>query len=1511
MSARKIDLPHDLHLSTTKENGDEKVTLRFLDEVKDQAASENSIPLSPQWLHAKPGDAKPDSRGMNTLSLGNPNDQIQKENDKDWRKLASENESTRRWREEERETGLLGRRDGRKTDRRVENVSIDARSLPSSERWHDSTNRNSVHEARRDSKWSSRWGPEEKEKESRLERRTYVEKEDAHIDGQSSGSGSRDTELRDKWRPRHRAESTSSAPTSYRVAPGFGVDKGKVDGPNLGFTVGRGRSNGGSIKPPLGSTSATVEVDKNECILGKPNFSVEPFRYSRAKILDIYRLQKLDATSVCKPDLMEEVPLLTLEEAVEPLAFIAPDAEEEVILNDVWKGSITGSGASYSPFKQGKLAEAATGTGDMDSLEENQRVFPANIVEDAVDERPTEYDAATKLCVTESEGPMSGVPKIADAAMTDDDNYNLRAAENDHTAFDISIKLPDDSNSLFVSESLDDSRFNNLLHSQCVRDANSVGDGVSPEELSLYYRDPQGEIQGPFLGVDIISWFEQGFFGADLPVRLADAPENAPFHELGDVMPQLVVQEGLGISSDIGSKMDNLGGSARSSEINDLSTLNCQSWQLSELDNHLNQPAHSRILEHDIPSQHAFSDGKSFYDSSAQDEEIVFPGRPGSGDNHVGRGLRSADGPIANISGYHNFPNETSQTCMPIQKDDKLHPFGLLWSELEGNATRQSQPINMPSTMGMSGPLFVHSPNAPSHFGGDQNTDEAWSRFHDKASISNSHIFWDSLDTQQFSHHDQESSHRELAEHIISRQLQQQQQQQQQRIQQRNRLSQLSHLNELPLDQVPGRTSLHQQLPNQPLSELERIVALEQQHQLELQHHLQQQQLQKIFLQEQKKQARQLHDQFFHGPETGFPHSRIDPTMSLDQILMKQHLRDSQTHLHQPSRHSDPYLEQLIQAKLGHTTHQDRQADLLEMMQHTRNEPFRSHQMLQQEQLQAQQMSMGVRHRLEMGEGRPTGSVWPVEEAEHFLRNPVGSQRAHSAAFSPPPFSPLDMLHQQQHREKEEQLREFERNILQERLNRGLYDPGMPMQGGVSGGNLELANAMARLQGLDLQDPNSHVRSAGHLGSFNSGTHIHHGHHPYVPNTHFDVEGHWHDNDSRMSNDWMDSHMHQLHLHPEQQKREQLHGEDNSKRLLLELLHQKTNNQPIQPLNLNDRAPSERRTPGFFTGSCSAEHLFNLAHDHDASLASPASVPSFLNMPAEQTQLRDEQRGGFDPSGRLSGRSNSGLVVEAESIYPGISRNSSVIYNNVGMSGSSYIDREFSEDGKKWAPKVEDLVNSSVSDTSESPSKQPDVALLDEREIPASSINRQNSIGVAAGQGAFYNEKFGQSNSFAEEVDRIPTVLSRGSNNVLFKRPFVSRPLSSQEGMSALVNDAVTTGTNPPSSTLDGGRRDLGGNTAVQAPDISKKDMRFRRTNSCSDSDVSDTSFIDMLKSNAKKPPQPDTHATGASESYDATHGGKSGKKKGKKGRQIDPALLGFKVTSNRIMMGEIQRMED
>ena len=106
----------------------------------------------------------------------------------------------------------------------------------------------------------------------------------------------------------------------------------------------------------------------------------------------------------------------------------------------------------------------------------------------------------------------------------------------------------------------------------------------------------------------------------------------------------------------------------------------------------------------------------------------------------------------------------------------------------------------------------------------------------------------------------------------------------------------------------------------------------------------------------------------------------------------------------------------------------------------------------------------------------------------------------------------------------------------------------------------------------------------------------------------------------------------------------------------------------------------------------------------------------------------------------------------------------------------------------------------------------------------------------------------------------------------------------------------------------------MGGNPINQGSDIiSKREMHTPRTLSVgSEADISEASFIDMLKSNAKKTAPTDSHSTASvPQSADGAVQGRSGKKKGKKGRQIDPALLGFKVTSNRIMMGEIQRIED
>lgn len=154
--------------------------------------------------------------------------------------------------------------------------------------------------------------------------------------------------------------------------------------------------------------------------------------------------------------------------------------------------------------------------------------------------------------------------------------------------------------------------------------------GIPPEEMSLYYRDPQGEIQGPFLGVDIISWFEQGFFGADLPVRLEDAPDDSPFQELGDVMPHLKFGHEYGSGTDLNSNLEKSAIMEGTSETGlqsgipesiSSTAVDGSSWQLHEFDNITAHQGQSNVSEsHRHLSQHLYSQGKDFRDFGIQDE---------------------------------------------------------------------------------------------------------------------------------------------------------------------------------------------------------------------------------------------------------------------------------------------------------------------------------------------------------------------------------------------------------------------------------------------------------------------------------------------------------------------------------------------------------------------------------------------------------------------------------------------------------------------------------------------------------------------------------------------------------------------------------------------------------------------------------------------------------------------------------------------------------------------------
>ncbi|XP_062110761.1 uncharacterized protein LOC133822435 isoform X2 [Humulus lupulus] len=1526
MADRKFDLPDVILPSNSKppdqswtskvetsgENGEEKVHSGLLDESKDLLVSESSIPLSPQWLYAKPTDSKMELRPSS--SLGNSTESNQKdgwrleglEDKKDRRRVNTDGESSRRWREEERETSLLGgRRERRKVERR-DNTSmretIDNRALPTSERWSDG--RNSAHETRRDNKWSSRWGPEDKDKEPRNEKRTDVEKEDTHSESQTTvGSNrptsERDSDSRDKWRPRHRMEVHPSGSATYRAAPGFGLERGKVEVSNLGFARGRGRSN------VSGRSSCS---DRTESVPGKPRYSADRFCYPRGKLLDLYRQNQLDPSFVTMPNEMVDSPPITEVGFIEPLAFVAPDAAEEATLSNIWKGKITSSGVVYNSSKNGRSTENMTGVGDLESVDEAVEILPSTLVEET-NNTMQEFANGDNTLVEESTGIGSDVD-IGGACLSvfqHDVNTNRQKLDSSFTSHscadnigsfdsDVSSKLPKNQGSHYIFPFTEDNQ-----NGDTSIDLNGLEKDVLPEDLCLCYLDPQGMTQGPYLGVDIISWFEQGFFGTDLPVRLADAPAGTPFRDLGEVMPHLKAWDGQGYNINQNVDLEESGAfgvvlgtnlpSAPAFGNADLSIGNEPSPSLPEFNNLPDELVRLRISEDENPQQPHFKD-QSFHGFDGQDEEIIFPGRPMNTGYPIAKASVNPPDPLAS-SGSHIRPlPEFTEPGLRNQTETKLHPFGLLWSELEGAQTNYAQSSSVSSSMGRT-----------ASFGGMADpalVADSWSDDYRKNQLSDPNLYQNMITAHNLSRIEHEPSHVDLADQLMSQQLLQQ------NLQQRNMLSNFAQLNESVLEHLPNQSLIHpQQLANLSAPELEHLMKtlqLQQHRQLQLQqqqqhYQMQQQQFhhkQKLLQEQQQSHARQLSlEQLMHSQmhEPAFVQPHLDPVRAnnvLDQVFLEQHLLNHlQQQSHHTPRNADPSLELLIQAKIGQTPQQEHPRDLYDAMsraQHGQQQSLEQ-QMLQQELLQARQMSTGLRQRTSMEEQRHVNSVWPANESNQFFRAHGGSHRAHSSGFSP-----LDVYQQQQRSSHGEQVSHLERNhFVQERLQQGIYEPGslpfelsMSCPQGASGMNLDAVNAMARAHGLDMHESSARMKISSQVGPFPSGVHSVGPQHPSITNQ-FQVpcvdgiENRWSEKNEQLENYFVDSWFQQSHITAERQKRESqakmisedsnlwLSDDEKSKRLL-ELLNQKSGNYVSESLDMGNKTTFEKKVLGnHYARSGSSELPFTLPPDREANLNNSFGVGiygSSRSEPAQEVNTDSGVSSLHKQQLELRGLKSEGMMKGREFEMP---------QSMVEQAGLEALDHERS----------------------------------------MNALSRHSSLGVTGGSAGIYDNKCDHSHSYLDDVAKDRAFLLKGQESILLRRPPVPRTPSSQDGLSELAPDPVSRGKISSSGMPDGVCQDTSSNSINQVSDLpasSKRDMRFRRSSSGSEADVSEASFMDMLKSTAKKVAPPDAHST--SESSDGTQG-RSGKKKGKKGRQIDPALLGFKVTSNRIMMGEIQRADD
>ncbi|KAK8580909.1 hypothetical protein V6N13_143966 [Hibiscus sabdariffa] len=523
---------------------------------KDVQGSDDCIPLSPQWLLPKPGDSKPgmgtmacNTRGasfyllnfqssvqeshpapypvhgnqsnvMKPLGNGKEIDDIPSKNDVFRPSLVDLETGQHRWRDEEREreTHLSAHkdhwrdvdkepRDTRKMNRWAENLPSrqfgEARRPPS-----DSGNKDSSYDQWRESKWNTRWGPGDKKTENLVDKWA-----DSGRDGDMplekglsylSVNGKDDREG-DHYRPWRSSSSQSRGrgePPHHQIlspknqASTFSYGRGRGENHSSTFSAGRGRGSSGgysgaSIPSHRQSLSFKGEIDRGEPF---------PLRYSRIKLLDLYR--RTDMRNYHK--LLEglvSVPSLTLVKPLEPLSLCAPNSDEMVVLKGIGKGDITSSGATKMP----KDGIASPNSIEFAHLRRNKTGGTEDV--------PSAVD---------SKEDRSNIPKSS---------YSGGSLHEKHRGFlDTIIKR------------LQSGVFEGALESK----------KPALEDLLLHYKDPQGEIQGPFSGVDIIGWFEAGFFGIDLEVRLASAPKDSPFSLLGDVMPHLRVKAqpppGFGVS---------------------------------------------------------------------------------------------------------------------------------------------------------------------------------------------------------------------------------------------------------------------------------------------------------------------------------------------------------------------------------------------------------------------------------------------------------------------------------------------------------------------------------------------------------------------------------------------------------------------------------------------------------------------------------------------------------------------------------------------------------------------------------------------------------------------------------------------------------------------------------------------------------------------------------------------------------------------------------------------------
>ncbi|KAK8953909.1 hypothetical protein KSP39_PZI002950 [Platanthera zijinensis] len=385
------------------------------------------------------------------------------------------------WRDEERETKSAIHRDHRR-ERWPDNSMWHSGERRNSSRWSDSGNREISFDQRRESKWNTCWGPNDKESQSSKDDDGPHQRIVSRLSGHGRNMVKEGEMHSRSWR-------SNSSMTSGKAQP--------------------------SYQNPF--TPQQIHIPGYDCGNGENGLPLSPsgsslLRYSRIKLLSIYSSTDLRSQRA-RADGIIEIPSVMQSELLEPLGILSPTIEELVILKAIEKGEV---GSSSEPLKDGNVGRNTVdpvmtkqmNPGPWRSESEDISRWSSADLED----NPAAFEARSS--------------EVSWSHLFDDEN---RSNPKRHAS---KISAREESARIFLAqEDSPSSKVNSA--------SRNFEPNPPPEGLSLCYRDPHGRVQGPFSESDLIGWFEAGYFGIDLEVRPSDAPPNTPFLLLGDVIPQL------------------------------------------------------------------------------------------------------------------------------------------------------------------------------------------------------------------------------------------------------------------------------------------------------------------------------------------------------------------------------------------------------------------------------------------------------------------------------------------------------------------------------------------------------------------------------------------------------------------------------------------------------------------------------------------------------------------------------------------------------------------------------------------------------------------------------------------------------------------------------------------------------------------------------------------------------------------------------------------------------------